>query len=457
MNDKIRDDGEIEIDLGRLFGILWDRKKVAGGIIVACTILAMIISLIIPPTFESNTLVQTNKASKLDISGATAAMAMLGVSGNASSPTMSYIEMMKSRAVLEPIMDQLEDITPEEREKMTAEGFAKSNLNIENVKGTNLINVVGKGRTPEEAQMISANVVENFLKMMTEMNQSSQSFMVKFLNERIDTAKQESDAASAKLEAFSREHKVYVPDEQTKAAIERTALYDKAISEFQVKKQAAGAQLSAVNSELGKQNANLSAYNVADSEVVVALREQIATKEAELVKLEQKYTDNHPDLISAKEQLESLKGSLTREVADAVAAGTASMNPTQAALIQAQAMAQVDMAVADASESAVKAQMANAESDMKQLSEGTLQYIKLKRDAEIKNEVYVALVKQSEQSRIQATMESMDIQVIDKANLPVKKSAPRRALITLGGMSVGIVICLIYGFWVYRKEMEFEK
>ena len=450
MSDKLRDDDEIEIDLGRLFGILWDRKKVAGGIIVVCTILAMIISFIIPPTFESNTLVQTNKANKQDISGAAAAM--LGVSGSASSPTMSYIEMMKSRAVLEPIMDQLEDITPEEREKMTADKFAKSNLEISNVKGTNLINVVGKGRTPEEAQMISANVVENFLKMMTEMNQSSQSFMVKFLNERIDTAKQESDAASAKLEAFSREHKVYVPDEQAKAAIERTALYDKAISEFQVKKQAAGAQLSAVNSELGKQNANLSAYNVADSEVVVALREQIATKEAELVKLEQKYTDNHPDLISAKEQLESLKGSLTREVADAVAAGTASMNPTQAALIQAQAMAQVDMAVADASESAVKAQMANAESDMKQLSEGTLQYIKLKRDAEIKNEVYVALVKQSEQSRIQATMESMDIQVIDKANLPTKKSAPKRAIITLGGMAVGILLSLLYGFLVYRKE-----
>ena len=28
MNDKHREDDEIEIDLGRLFGILWDRKKV---------------------------------------------------------------------------------------------------------------------------------------------------------------------------------------------------------------------------------------------------------------------------------------------------------------------------------------------------------------------------------------------------------------------------------------------
>ena len=51
-------------------------------------------------------------------------------------------------------MDQLEDIPEDVREEMTAEKFAKSNLNIENIKGTNLINVTGKGRSPEEAQMI---------------------------------------------------------------------------------------------------------------------------------------------------------------------------------------------------------------------------------------------------------------------------------------------------------------
>ena len=128
------------------------------------------------------------------------------------------------------------------------------------------------------------------------------------------------------------------------------------------------------------------------------------------------------------------------------------MNPTQAALVHAQAMAQVEMAVASASEAAVRAQMANSEADMAQLSEAALGYLKLKRDANIKNEIYVALVRQSEQSRIQATMESMDIQIIDKANLPIRRSAPRRTIITLGGMAVGVLLCLIYGFLLYRKE-----
>jgi uncharacterized protein involved in exopolysaccharide biosynthesis len=89
---------------------------------------------------------------------------------------------------------------------------------------------------------------------------------------------------------------------------------------------------------------------------------------------------------------------------------------------------------------------------MAQLSEDAMEYVKLKREADIKSDVYVSLLKQSEQSRIQATMESMDIQVIDEANLPIKRSGPKRRLITLGGMGVGVVITLIYGFWLYRKE-----
>lgn len=38
---------------------------------------------------------------------------------------------------------------------MTAAGFAKSNLEITNIKKTELITIAAYGKTPEEAQMIS--------------------------------------------------------------------------------------------------------------------------------------------------------------------------------------------------------------------------------------------------------------------------------------------------------------
>lgn len=62
---------EDSIDLGRLWQILLERKKVVGGIILSCTLLATVIAFILPKQYESTTLVQTRSAGK-DIGGAAA-------------------------------------------------------------------------------------------------------------------------------------------------------------------------------------------------------------------------------------------------------------------------------------------------------------------------------------------------------------------------------------------------
>jgi len=72
----------------------------------------------------------------------------------------------------------------------------------------------------------------------------------------------------------------------------------------------------------------------------------------------------------------------------------------------------------------------------------------------IKNEVYANLVKQYEQKRLQAAMESMDIQIIDPANLPDEDRpvAPKKFLITAIGFAVGVLLATGYGLHTYRRE-----
>lgn len=78
-------------------------------IVLMCTVLALVIAFTLPKQYESTTLVQTRATNKVDLSGAAAAMALLGVGGgSASSPTMNYIELMKARTVLEPIIRSTE-------------------------------------------------------------------------------------------------------------------------------------------------------------------------------------------------------------------------------------------------------------------------------------------------------------------------------------------------------------
>ena len=441
------------IDLSKLFQIMGARWKAVVTLILTCTLLALVVAFVLPKEYESTTLVQTRNTGKLDGSGAAAALAAFGVGGGSvSSPTMNYIELMKSRTVLDPIIDAL-NFSQDERPD--AEKFAKKYLDIKNKKGTNLIEVAACGKTPEEAQMISQTVVDNFLLMQTGMNQETQSLLVKFLDKRIAESEQESQEAEQRLASFSKEHKIYSPDEQVKAAIEQLAAFDKAISAIEVQQKSARAELDTAETKLAEQKMKSKAYRISDNGVVQKIRDRIVAKQVELVGLEQRYTEKHPSVQQAKNELRQLQESLNAEVVASVDSNAATLNPAHSELLKNQALAAVHLAVAEAGEKKLKEQRDKKESEIGQLPDDVLEYMHLERDVKIKSEVYLNLVKQSEQSKIQEAMDSMDIQIVDPANLPDEDRpvAPRKALITTVGLFIGIFLALGYGMRLYKREV----
>ncbi|SFH71276.1 Uncharacterized protein involved in exopolysaccharide biosynthesis [Selenomonas ruminantium] len=442
---------EESIDLGRLMQIMLERRKVVGGIIAGCTVLALGTAFILPKQYESTTMVQTRTAGK-DLGGAAAMAAAMGIGGGSSNASpLNYIELMKSRRVLDPIIDQME--WPDEK-KPEAKSFAKSNLKIENTKQTNLITVTATGRTPEEAQMISQGVVDNFLQMQTENSQQTQSLLITFLNDRIENAKKDADESAAKLAAFQREHKIYSPSDQAKLAIEQLAAFDKTIGEMQVAQKSAQAQYDVATQKLGEQKAGARSYNINDNSTVQNIRAQIVAKEVELVGARQKYTDSHPAVITAQRQLTQLNQSLADEVGAIVNSNAASLNAAQMELLKNQAVAQAQASAASASEKAIREKKAEKEGEIAKLPEGMMDYMKLESDAKIKQQIYTSLVQQCEQDKIQEAMESMDIQVIDAANLPDedKPAGPRKKLIMAIGFVIGCLISFGYGLICYKRE-----
>ena len=444
---------EDTIDLGRLFSIIMERKKIFAGIVAGFTLLAMIISLLLPKEYTSQVTVQSS-SSGIDMGGAAAAMAALtGNSGLSGGKATTYIELMKTRVVLDPIIEQVyDDIDPDKRPN--AEAFAKKNLNIANTKGTQLISVEAKGRTPDEAKYIADGVVNNFLSLMTTLNKENKSLVVSFLDERIDVAKKDADDSAQALETFSKEHKIYGPDDQVKAQLEKAAAYDKTLGELQVKRMAGQASFQSAVTQLGEQDSDAVKYSMTDNASVQKIRNLIIDKEADLARLRTIYTEKHPNVVQAKTELDELNGKLQSEVRNAVNSTAIAVSENQAALQLAKYQAATSMAVASASEAKIKELQAKSEEEMSGMADDILQYNKLYREAQIKEEVYENLTKQIEAAKIQQTMESMDIQIVDPANLPDEKktSAPRKMLITLIGMVLGCMISLGYGLVLYKRE-----
>lgn len=440
------------IDIGIIKNIIIKYKKHLLAIIVSCTLIAMAIAFILPKSYESTTLLRAKSPKQnggISMQAASA-LALLGA-GNMSTPTQAYMELMKSRTVLEPIIAGL-DLPEEKKEKMDAESFVKSNLKIETTKNTDLIEVTAIGHTPEEAQKISTDVVINFQNLLTKLNQSEQSLMVQFLSTRIVETKRDMEQAEQNMEKFRQQEKIYIPDEQAKAMIQKVTEFDMKIAEFQVQNDTNQAKLQGVNTQLNKQNVAIARYNIADNPGIQEIRTTIIQKQMALVEMQQRYTDKHPNVVLLQKEIDELNAKLSQEVNNSIQSGANTLNPIHAGLLKEKVETETELLVGQAAFNTAKRLQAENEKEISKLSAGSVTYIGLERQVRIAQEVYGVLVKNYEQTRIQGAMESMDIQVVDEANLPKYPSAPKIILITGIGGVLGIVLAFVYVVSIYSRE-----
>ena len=444
------------IDLKKLFSLMLEKKMIIIAIVVICTIIATVVAFVLPKSYQSTTLVRVKSSSSSSMAGYAAMAAGFGIdigrAGSSASPE-SYIELMKSREVLNPIIEKI-DLTDEEREKMKADDFFKKYLEITNTKKTDLINIAAYGKTPEEAQMISQGVADNFLALMTKLNKEDNSTTLKFLDERIKIAKEEMETAENKLAAYQQEHKIYAPDEQAKAIIANLNNYDTTIAQLQAQSEGDSAKLAGVTGQLEQQNASLLEYNVSDNTNIGNIRESIVNKRVELVGLQQQFTDEHPDVIKAKEELNSLEKSLSDEIVKAVNSQSVTLSPVQSNLLKDKISTEVQISVNNASLEALKAKQAEAQENIATLSADSVEYMRLERNAKITGQAYTSLVQNYEQTRIQEAKDSMDIQIIDAADLPKEDmpAKPNKKLIVVIGFVLGIMISFGYTLYSYSRR-----
>lgn len=443
------------IDLKKLFSLMIEKKKIVLAIIVVCTLIATIVAFVLPKSYQSTTLVRVKSNNSSTMAGYEAMAAGFGIDigeGSSGSPE-SYIELMKSREVLEPIIAEL-DLPDEDKEKLTVAGFAKKNLEVTNIKKTDLITIAAYGKTPEEAQMISQGVADNFLALMTKLNKEDNSSVLKFLDEHIKIAKEEMETAENKLQAYQQEHKIYAPDEQAKAIITNLNTYDTTIAQLQAQSEGDSAKLAGVTSQLEQQNASLLEYNVSDNTNIGNIREAIVNKRVELVGLQQQFTDEHPDVIKAKEELNSLEKSLSDEITKAVNSQSVTLSPVQSNLLKDKISTEVQISVNNASLEALKAKQAEAQENIATLSADSVEYMRLERNAKITGQVYTSLVQNYEQTRIQEAKDSMDIQIIDAADLPKEDmpAKPNKKLIVVIGFVLGIMFSFGYTLYNYSRR-----
>ena len=170
--------------------------------------------------------------------------------------------------------------------------------------------------------------------------------------------------------------------------------------------------------------------------------------------LRERYTEENPSIVSAKEKINALQNKLIGEVNTIVSSKYTTINSTQAGLIGEQANAEVSVAVAKASEAAIKQRREEEEKKLENFPKDVLGYMSLQRETNIKEQIYTSLIQQAEDKKIKKAMENMDIQIVDSANLPDvdRPSSPKKILIVLMGIMAGLVLSSVDIMLLYIRN-----
>ena len=423
------------IDLLEIAEIISENRKPIAKITGVFIALAILYLLIASPVYESEALLRIKQQQCLGQS-----LLDVATGGNVqmSQQQMStYEEILKSRGVVIPVIEATEQ--EKDGKYPDYERYVESNITTSPFKNTEILQLKVKGKSPGQAQKANQLLVETFLLRMTELSRVEQTATKNFLQNRTDAAKLDLDKAETALQDYKIANKILTPSDSSKLFLDRIALAEKEAAANRIEMGAAQAKLNAANSILGGEG-----RYTADNRTVQAYNAQLAKLESERISYLDKYTEKHPRMIELNDQIAELKAKIAEETRKVAALQAPSDNAVHQRLVAAKFQSEGELIVARQKAALLEEVIGQNNRDLEQLPAVEKGYVKVARDAQVANELYVMLAKRLEESKVAEVMQPNNVQVVDEPTLPEKPISPRKGRTLLLAALLGFLLSSMY-------------
>jgi polysaccharide chain length determinant protein (PEP-CTERM system associated) len=305
-------------------------------------------------------------------------------------------------------------------------------------------------RTPELAQKICAMITSMFVEENIRVSQGFDADTTKFLNEQLDQAKQKLDEQDAKMATFQRKYIGSLPeDSQTNVNLlnGQSSQLDAATQAINRAQQDKSFAESILAQQLAAWKATQSGQNPQ------SIDQQLETLQNQLADLESKYTDNHPDVIKAKNDIAVLLKKKVAEAEQQRKSGDTDKTPPQVGeptqILQLRAQIhQYDQVIKErtAQQEAIKKQIALYQSRVAASPAVEQEYKLLTRDHQAVLDSYNELLKKRDASAMSQQFDQSKqndrFHVLDPANYPNQPSFPKLPIFAGGGFGGGLALGL---------------
>lgn len=298
-------------------------------------------------------------------------------------------------------------------------------LHVEPVRNTRLVKVSFESRSPELAAQVPNTVADAVIAQQLDDKKDASRYATRFLTAQVNEARQALQSSEAQLSQFLEENDIlFVGAERMGERVgERQALISQELATLSDSLLKAKAERIAKESMLTQATrATPDALPaVLQDSLIAHLKEEATKLEGRYRELGQSFKAEYPRMQRLAENIKEVRRQIHAEVQRVVEA------------------ARAEYRAALQSETEVR-KLADEQRGLARKLDGQMaRYNLLRREVDTNRELYTGLSTRLKETQVSSSLLISNISVVDRADVPLKRSGPRTGLNLLIGCMVGLV------------------
>lgn len=469
------DDDDV-IDLRELWRMVLKHKWLLLSIAVAGLLAALLVSFVRTPLYQAATTLQVDKRAATVVKFGREIDPETDLDDRTGMGTQ--LELLKSRALAERVIDELrldrllatripagraQDGTasavapgqPADADEATASGLARwidrmkdswtklrepalaserqlsreqvlklfrDTVRIEQVRNSRILRVTVDNPDPQLAARIANTIARAFITLNLERRLEASTYAKSFLDQQLAQTKVKLEESERRLNQFAREHHILTLDEKTNVVNQTFTEFSTALANAEQERIKFESEYQAI------QSAPDTARQVLENPTIQEYKTQRVKLDAEYQQNLKVFKEDFPKMVQLRAQIQDLDRKIKAEVAS---------------ILRSVAN---QLTTARRQEALIKRRVEDTRREILRGQDQRVDYNLIKREVDTNRELYDGLLQQVKEVAVAGGVETNNIQVVDKAEVPLFPYKPNIPLNAAIGLLAGVVLGLMLIF-----------
>ena len=323
----------------------------------------------------------------------------------------------------------------------------RDQISISNLRNTDVLKVSYSSHDPYESALIINNLIEVYQRRDQEWASGEMTHLKDFLVDQLALKENELTVIENELKVFQEKEHIYGLDDNSNLLLNQLTTVESDYYNTEAKKNILLERKKYFTNQLNKDEKEFTerVTNTLDVQLY-SIRQELSSLEAEYISTQSREGDSHPAVIELKKKIQNLKKVLNKETNKYVKQGIAVANPIQYRQAIMDSVINLDVFISAYNSKLLELRnlVQKYENQLSSLPDKYLKYSRFQRDRVILVETYSLMKQKLEESKINEASQLGKIRVVDSAVANTKKSSPKRKMILIFALFIGVFMGIGY-------------